>query len=150
MENKKEKQHFSLRYVYRPYAFAVQLWLESETSATVPQDLKSFLNGAIRYIFSAEWRTSIVLSAIGIESVLADLYEENFKEPAPDTPLGDLFTRVKTKISFPSEIVKAVDMTNSARIAAVHRSHFPVSDREAINALFGATNFIMWHHTGPV
>jgi len=106
------------------------------------------MHACIRCILSEEWRTSIVLSAISIESVLADLYEENYKVPAPDTPLGDLFTRIQTKISFPSEIIRAVEMTNNARIAAVHRSHFPVSDREAINALFGATNFILWNNTG--
>lgn len=147
LEVKKDKQHFSTRYVFRPYPWAVRLWLQDAASITIPDDLKSFLSGAIRYIFSSEWRTSIVLSAIAIESILADLYEEEYKEPAPDTPLGDLFKRVSDKMSFPSEIVKAVNMTNNARIAAVHRSRFPVSDREASNALFGATNFILWCHS---
>lgn len=141
----KEKQQFSQRYVFRPYPLAVELLLQSDASITIPSDLKSFLLGSIRYIFSAEWRTSIVLSAITVESMLADLYEEKHKEPAPDTPLGDLFRHVKGRVNFPSEIVKAIEMTNEARIAAVHRSRFPVSDREAINALFGATNFSLWY-----
>jgi hypothetical protein len=146
---KKEKQHFSMRYVFRPYPWAVQLFLDSDAGITIPRDLKSFLSGAIRYVFSAEWRTSIVLSAIAVESVLADLYEEENKESAPDTPLGDLFNQVKTKVDFPADVARAVEMANNARIAAVHRSHFPVSDREANNALFGATTFLLWCYLQP-
>jgi hypothetical protein len=121
------------------------LWLNDSGSIAIPSDLRSFLHGAIRYIFSSEWRTSIVLSAISVESVLADLYEEMHKIPAPDIPLGDLFRQVKEKIDFPPEIARAINMTNEARIAAVHRSRFPVSDREAINALYGAINFTSWY-----
>jgi hypothetical protein len=145
MEILKEKQQFSQRYVYRPYPLAVSLFLEDEASVTVTPDLKSFLAGAVRYISSGEWRTSIVLSAITVESILADLYEEEYKKPAPDVPLGDLFRQVKEKLSLPSEIQNAITTTNEARIAAVHRSRLPVSAREAINALFGATNLTLWH-----
>lgn len=141
----KERKQFSTRYAFRPYPLVARLWLQDSASIAVPSDLKSFLQGAIRYIFSGEWRTSIVLSAITVESVLADLYEEKNKEPAPDIPLGDLFHQVKQKIDFPPEIVKAIETANKARIAAVHRSRFPVSDRESINALYGATNFILWY-----
>lgn len=141
----KEKRQFSQRYVFRPYPWAVTIWLKDDSSITVPEDLRSFLHGAIGYIFSREWRTSIVLSAISVESMLADLYEEKYKEPAPDTPLGDLFRQVREKIDFPPEIVDAIEMTNESRIAAVHRSRFPVSAREATNALYGATNFTMWY-----
>lgn len=145
METLKEKKQFSTRYAFRPYALATKLWLEDEASILVQPDLKSFLQGAIRYIFRSEWRTSIVLSAIAVESMLADLYEEKFKKLAPDTPLGDLFRQVKEKIDFPVDAANAVEVTNKARIAAVHRSRFPVSDREAINALYGAANFALWY-----
>jgi len=141
----KERQQFSQRYVFRPYPWAIQLWLKDEASVIVPQDLKRFLKSAIQYFFFGEWRMSIVLSAIAVESMLADLYEEENRKPAPDTPLGDLFRQVKEKIDFPSEIIRAIQITNEARISAVHRSRFPVSDREAINALFGATNFTLWY-----
>jgi len=141
----KERQQFSQRYVFRPYPWAVQLWLQDESSIIVPDDLKSFLQGAIRYFFSSEWRTSIVLSAICVESMLADLFEEEQQEPAPDTPLGDLFRQVGEKIDFPPDITRAIHMVNEARIAAVHRSRFPVSDREAINAMSGAANFAIWY-----
>ena len=141
----KERRHFSARYTFRPYPLVAELWLQDDASIIVPPDLKSFLHGAIRYIHSAEWRTSIVLSSITVESELADLYEEKFKKPAPDTPLGDLLRQVREKIDFPPEIVGAIEITNRARIAAVHRSRLPVSDREAINALYGATNFTIWY-----
>jgi hypothetical protein len=111
----------------------------------VPKDLRDFLKGSIRYHSEEEWRTAIVLSAIAVESVLADLYEEHFKEYAPNVPLGDLYYKVKDKIKFPTHIGGAIEMVNEARISAVHRSRFPVSDREAINALYGATTFIMWY-----
>jgi len=147
LEVKKDKQHFSTKHVFRPYAWVVKLWLNDVSTITVSEDLKSFLNGAIRYTLSNEWRTSIVLSAITVESILAELYEEEFKEPAPDIPLGDLFRKVKEKIEFPPEIAGAIKKTNKARIAAVHRSRLPVSIREACNALFGATNFILWYES---
>jgi hypothetical protein len=143
---KKEKQHFSMRYSFRIYHRIVQLWLGDDASSIVPQELKTYLNGACEYISSAEWRTSIILSAISIESELADLYEELNRKPAPDIPLGNLFSEVSKKCTFPPEIVKAVEMTNNARIAAVHRSTHAVSDKEAINALCGAINFMLWYH----
>lgn len=141
----KERKHSSTRYAFRPYPFATRLWLQDDISINVPPDLKSFLHGAVNYIFSDEWRTSIVLSAICVESVLADLYEETHKKPAPDVPLGDLFRQVKDKIDFPQDIVRAIEITNEARISAIHRSRFPVSDREAINVLYGATNLLLWY-----
>ena len=141
----KQTRTFSSRYTFRPYPLSVQLWLTSEASLRVPKDLKDFLSGAVRYHSSREWRTSIVLSAITTESILADLYEEEYKENAPSVPLGDLYHKVKEKIDFPTDTARAVEMVNESRIAAVHRSRFPVSDREAINALFGATTFAIWY-----
>jgi len=141
----RSRKTFSSRYTFRPYPLAVRLWLESENAIAVPEDLRDFLKGSMRYHSEEEWRTSIVLSAIAVESVLADLYEEKHKVYAPNVPLGDLYHKVKDKITFPSEIMKAIEMVNEARISAVHRSRFPVSDREATNALYGSTTFIMWY-----
>lgn len=138
-----ERKTHSSRYCFLPYPFAVQLWLGHEKTA--PKDLKDFLRGSIRYYSEQEWRTSIVLSAIVVESILADLYEEQHKEYAPSVPLGELYHRVKDKAGFSSDIKSAIKMVNNARISAVHRSRFPVSNREAINALHGATTFIMWY-----
>ena len=141
----RKRKTYSSRYTFRPYPFAVRLWLRHEKTVTVPKDLRDFLRGSIRYHSEEEWRTSIVLSAIAVESVLADLYEEQYKEYAPNVPLGDLYYKVKDTISFPSHVTGAIEMVNEARISAVHRSRFPVSDREATNALYGATTFIMWY-----
>lgn len=143
-EIRRRKTHSS-RYTFRPYPLAVRLWLGHRDAVNVPKDLRDFLRGSIRYHSEEEWRTAIVLSAIAVESVLADLYEEQLKEYAPNVPLGELYHEVKDKIKFPKHIGEAIEMVNEARISAVHRSRFPVSDREAINALYGATTFIMWY-----
>lgn len=141
----RNRKTYSSRYAFRPYPLAVQLWLGHEKSTVVSKDLKDFLSGSIRYRSEEEWRTSIVLSAIAVESVLADLYEEKNKEYAPNVPLGELYHKVKDQANFPQHIMNAIEMVNEARISAVHRSRFPVSDREATNALYGATTFIMWY-----
>lgn len=47
----KERRQFSSRYTFRPYPLATELWLRDSASMTVPSDLKSFLQSAIRYIF---------------------------------------------------------------------------------------------------
>ena len=136
----------SSRYTFRPYAVAVGLWLKKEASKIVPKDLRDFLTNSSKYYTSKEWRTSIVLSAITAESLLADLYEEEYREHTPSkATLGELFELTKKKVDFPQNIAEAIQLTNNARISAVHRSRFPVSDREAINALYGATNFAMWY-----
>lgn len=143
---KEPTETHSSRYTYRPYAIAVRLWLEKEASKRIPKDLRAFINNSAKYHISEEWRTSIVLSAITVESLLADLFEEKNHEPSPskDT-LGQLFETVRKQVDFPKNIADAITMTNEARISAVHRSRFPVSDREATNALYGTTNFTMWY-----
>lgn len=143
---KNPTESHSSRYAFSPYALAARLWLEKKASKMIPKDLRDFLTNASKYYTSEEWRTSIVLSAIAAESLLADLYEEEYREPTPSkATLGELFELIKKKVDFPQNIAKAITMTNNARISAVHRSRFPVSDREAINALYGATNFTMWY-----
>ena len=144
--NKDCTETHSSRYAFRLYATAVSLWLEKEASKIVPKDLRSFLTNSSEYCTSEEWRTSIVLSAITTESLLADIYEEEYHGPTPSkATLGELFDLTKKKVDFPQNIAEAIQMTNNARISAVHRSRFPVSDREAINALYGTTNFAIWY-----
>lgn len=144
--NKKPTETHSSRYTFSPYPVAVRLWLRKEACKTIPKDLRAFLDSSSSYYISEEWRTSIVLSAITVESLLADLYEEEHHEPSPSrATLGELFELAKKKVDFPQNIADAITMANNARISAVHRSRFPVSDREATNALYGATNFAMWY-----
>lgn len=144
--NKDCTETHSSRYAFRPYATAVSLWLEKEASKTMPQDLRKDLTKSSEYYTSGEWRTSIVLSAIVAESLLADIYEDEYHKPTPSkATLGELFEHTKKKVDFPQNIGEAIQMTNNARISAVHRSRFPVSDREAINALYGTINFAIWY-----
>jgi len=144
--NKDCTETHSSRYSFRPYATAVGLWLEKEASKTMSQDLRKDLAKSSEYYTSGEWRTSIVLSAITAESLLADLYEEEYHKPTPSkATLGELFEYTRKKVDFPKNIAEAIQMTNNSRISAVHRSRFPVSDREAVNALYGTTNFSIWY-----
>lgn len=137
---------FSSRYSFQPYALAVRLWLKKNGKTTIPKDLQAFIDRASIYHISKEWRTSIVLSAITVESLLADLYEESYQKPSPEkATLGELYEHVKKKVDFPSHIADSIVKTNNARIAAVHRSRLTVSEREATNALFGAVNLGMWY-----
>jgi 6-pyruvoyl-tetrahydropterin synthase len=146
IKGKDDKRRFSTRYVYRPYPYVVQLLLEDQSTVPIPNDLKDFVKAAIRYFLIDEWRTSIVLSAIAIESILADIYEEKNHRIAPDIPLGGLLAEVNSKHPFDLDVLKKVEKANNARIAAVHRSRLPVSETDATNALVGATNIILMTH----
>lgn len=144
--DKESIETHSSRYAFRPYALAVRLWLEKEAAKIIPKDLRDFLNNSSKHYTTEEWRTSTILSAITTESLLADLYEEEYHESAPSkATLGILFELTQKKVAFPENVKQFITMTNEARISAVHRSRFPVSDRDAINALYGATNFTMWY-----
>lgn len=141
------KKYNSARFALRPYHLAVQFWLGKELGVSVPKDLKSYFGGALRYFHTEEWRTSTILSAIIVESLLADMYEEQFKKFAPNRPLGYLFSQIKKGFTFPAEIAKAIEMANKARILAVHRSQSTVSELDATEALFGASKFTLWYLT---
>lgn len=140
----KKRKTYSSRYVFRPYYLVIKLWLENESSINIPKDLYNLIKDAALYHERGEWRTSVILSAIIVESILADLYEEEKKEYAPDIPLGALFDKIKEIVKIPNEIKNSIDSVNRARISAVHRSRFPVSDRDAVIALYGTTKTTMW------
>jgi len=140
----KERFTHSSRYVYRLYTYALELWFKDESSIYIPKDLINLIKAASEYHREKEWRTSVIISAIVIESILADIYEEEKKENAPDVPLGVLFEQVKKIAKIPNEIQSVISAVNQARIASVHRSKSPVSDRDADIALYGTTKTIMW------
>lgn len=139
----KEIKSFSSRHVFKPYALSAKTWLGHKMSLVIPSDLKQLLSRAIDYLSSEEWRTSTLMSAIAVESILADLHEESHRGYAPDVPLGELFKQVKN--GMPEDVQKAVGLVNEARIAAVHRSSRPVGEREAVHALHGAVRLTLWH-----
>lgn len=138
------KRHLQ-RFVYRPFAPALMLWINEIAFDLIPNPVKQFLNGAISYFRHNEWRTSIVLSAIAVEIILAELYEENFQEESPDVSLGRLIELLKEKITLMQEIENSISVTNERRIMAVHRSQIIPSEKEAIDALFGAAKLALWY-----
>lgn len=138
------KTHSS-RYVFEPYPFAVQLWLENNPMLYIPTDLKDLIKSAMDYYSKQEWRTSIIISAITSEFVIADIYEETKKDYAPNIPLGSLYHEIK-KV-FPEDIQKSIEILNKVRILAVHRSKYRISSREATMALMGTTSLVMWYIT---
>lgn len=139
-----QKRHLQ-RFVYRPYPSALLLWINALGYYQIPDPIRKFLNGAISYFRGEEWRTAIVLSAIAIEIILAELFEESFHQEAPDVSLGKLIELLKEKVSFPSDVERAISLTNEKRIIAVHRSQIEPSEREAIDSLFGATRLTLWY-----
>lgn len=132
------KRHSS-SYCLNPYASAVSLWGSKVALEKLPEHLVKFFEGSLNYFGHEEWRTSILISAIIVESILADMYEEEFHEPAPDESIGKLLNKIENDI--PNNILKAVRLTNNQRKVAVHRGVMELSKKEALNALLGATQF---------
>jgi HEPN domain-containing protein len=142
----KYRQTHSTRYVFRPYYLAVKLWINKKEYHYTHKDLINLLEAAIQYYTNQEWRTSIILSSICVESMLADIYEEALKTDAPDIPLGALFEKIKREVKIPDEIITKIESLNKSRISAAHRSKYPISDREATIALFGVVSLLLWYN----
>jgi hypothetical protein len=138
------KRHLQ-RFVYRPFAPALMLWTNRIAFNHIPTPVHQFLNGAISYFRHGEWRTSIVLSAITVEIILAELYEENYQEEAPDVSLGKLIKLLRQKINLGEEIENSISVTNDKRITAVHRGQIIPSEKDAVDALFGAGKLTLWY-----
>jgi hypothetical protein len=140
-----KKARHSAAYSLSVYPLATSLWLRTDAPRHAPDALLKFVSGALNYIWRREWRTSVVLSAITVEFILAEIFEEEHRRPAPESPLGDLYDKVKQKHRFPDDVAKAIEETNDVRIRAVHRSTLEASEREAINALKGAVQLTLYH-----
>ena len=138
------KQRFSSRYCYKAYPSAVVVWAYKVAINHIPIDILQYFIGAVRYYAQREWRISIVLSAIAVETILAELYEEKKHEPAPPDTLGTLFSKISKMLAIPNEVRKDVEEVNNKRILSVHRSSMEVGDREACSSLVGATRFANW------
>lgn len=143
-------QKFSSRYCYKIYPSALIVWLCEVTDNPIPNGILQYFLGAVRYYAQRELRISIVLSAIAVETIIAELYEEITHQPAPPDTLGSLFAQVKKIIQVPDEIKSDVDEVNNNRILSVHRSAAHLGDREARSSLVGATRFTHWvYFEGP-
>jgi hypothetical protein len=143
----------SSRYVSEPALACIQVWLRKEnTRLTLPKLFVDYLSGAFEYLGRFEWRTSVTLSAIAVETVLAELFEEEFQERAPEIPLGGLLDEINHRVkdtiksSLMSPIKLAVAAANELRVAAVHRGSLSVSQKEATDALRAATKVVIWYH----
>jgi HEPN domain-containing protein len=141
---------FSSRYCYRVYPSALVVWLCKVADNPIPTDILQYFIGAARYYEQKEWRVSIVLSAIAVETILAELYEELKHQPAPPDTLGSLFSQVSNLVKIPTEIKADVEEVNNNRILSVHRSSMNLEDKEARASLVGATRFTHWaYFYGP-
>jgi hypothetical protein len=145
------RKKYSSPYCCEPYPAAAMLWTCSIARKTVPNDILNYFNSSIVYFEKNEWRISIILAAIVVESLLAEMYEEYFHEVAPSDPLGALRDKIETRQKFPTKVRKDIESVNQSRISAVHRGSMPVGEREARNALMGATKFTHWAFSeGPL
>ena len=145
--------HHSSRVVLEPYVPAVSAWTKGRVAVErIPKYLLEYFEAAVQYYDTQEWRTSIVLSAIALESLLAEMFEHEFREEAPDSPLGgikdEILRRAESRKvpAFPHEIHDWVKKTNETRISAVHRGVRLLSGREALDALRGSVKFALWYH----
>jgi hypothetical protein len=140
------KKKYGSNYVYRAYALSAHLWLASEESAAVPEGVLAFLEPSLNYYDTAQWRTSIVLAAISVEHVLSEMFEELFRSPTPEIPLGQLYEKVKAKKNFPSDEDVAIRRTNEILVKAVHRTAWFASEKDALDALMGAVRLVIWYY----
>ena len=140
----KISQKHSSRYCSEPMIATIILWINTDARGIVPDDIQDYFQSSITYYERDEWRISIILAAIAVESILAEIYEEYFHDFAPSDPLGALKDKIEKKQKFPPNVLKNIEIVNQSRISAVHRSSTPVGSKEARNALVGATKFTHW------
>jgi HEPN domain-containing protein len=142
---------FSYRYCYEPYPSALMVWIYTIANETIPIDILKYFNEVVVYWQREEWRICIVLCAIAVESILAELYEEYLHETAPPDSLGVLFGKVHKIVKLPQDIIEDINTVNKARITSVHRSSMQLGQREARDALISATRFTHWlYFEGPL
>jgi hypothetical protein len=58
-----------------------------------------------------------------------------------------MFYNLKKRIVFPEQIKEAFKTVNEARKLAAHRKLRPITNEDSINALYGATKFIIWYNS---
>jgi hypothetical protein len=140
----KEQKKHAEKYVSVLYPSVAALWIDNLASLAISGDLVDLFTGALEYFYRREWRTSILLSAISLEKQVAELYEETFKKPCPPFSLGAVSKKISDLKPLPKNIDRVLRMTNSLRIAAVHRSYMPLGVKEATDALSGSLRFLLW------
>jgi hypothetical protein len=142
----KEQQKHASKYASVLYPSVAALWIDHIARLTVSDDVVGLLESAVDYFYTRDWRTSILFSAISMEKILAELYEEFFKKPCPPFPIGSILKQMSKAKELPKEAEAALRSGNRMRIAAVHRSYMPLTVREATDALNNAVSFILWFY----
>ena len=139
--------------VFQPYPAAIMAWIEGRSAIEyLPDFLREYLTASSQYYNTKEWRTSIVLCAIALETLLAEFYEQEFRKEAPDIPLGGLKEEIVREVNkgghrtLPRGIISWIDKLNDLRIAAVHRGSRQLSAREAMECLHGLTKISLWYY----
>lgn len=139
-----EGKRHSRRFVFDLYPSVAALWVDELAAKNVSRDITDFLGGAIDYLDKREWQMSIILSAISVEVLLADIYEEILHKEAPPAPIGFLIKEIDKKRKFPPEAMRPLKVVNRMRKAAVHRGITSFTKKDAILGLMDATKFVLW------
>jgi hypothetical protein len=139
-----EQKKHAAKYVSVLYPSVAALWIDNLASLAINGDLVDLFAGALEYFYRRDWRTSILLSANSLEKLVAALYEETLKKPCPPFPIGSVAKKISNFKPLPKNIESVLKMTNSLRIAAVHRSYMPLGVKEATDALSGSLKFLLW------
>lgn len=140
-----EGKRHSRRFVFDLYPSVAALWVDELAHKSMSRDIIEFLGGALDYLDKREWQMSIILSAISVEVLLADVYEEILRKGAPPAPIGFLIDEINKKRKFPPEAMRPLKIVNRMRKAAVHRGITSFTKKDAILGLMNATRFALWY-----
>jgi hypothetical protein len=145
--NRIETKHAS-RKVMEPFLPAVKSWMKFDVERKItPKYLTDYVSAAIRYLADDQYLTSIVLANIALETLLAELWEENIHIEAPDIPLGALIEKFKERKPdfFLKQISDWIEKSNEARIKAVHRGGGNITAQEAMDSIRGLVMVALWY-----
>jgi len=137
---------YAARYVLDLYPAIAALWIDEMSTGVFPRDIIGMLSDSLEYFYRRDWRTSIVLSSISAEMILAEMYEEAFQRPAPVEPLGTLLDKLMKKGELAEEMKASCRRVTQMRKSAVHRGLAPPTIREASLALYGAIQLAFCHY----
>jgi hypothetical protein len=142
---KNEGQQHTQGSVYNLYPAVLGLWVDTFAHRNVKRDTIEYLSQALTYIDKKEWRMVIILSALSAEGLLADIYEDLFREESPEEPLGALIDDINKKRKLPPDVYKNLNTLNNVRNGALHHKGLTTLTRkEALLSLSSATKFSLW------
>jgi hypothetical protein len=139
---------------------ALMTWMKGEEAVScVPEYVMNFLMAASEYYGREEWRTSIVMSSIVSETVVAEYYEDVFRRQAGDLTLGQLLNNVEQQFkksgktcgtkgvrAMPKDLLKDGGETNRLRKESVHRGTSALLQSDALQALANSSRFVVWYY----